>query len=159
MAYEADLRSFHAALSQSAPAGLIRSTSFRTGGQAPWLGGEPAYVDWYLLENSAALDVLNESAVSGLCEQPHYALTRGMAAGAGSLLNLRRGSPNLDGARAVTWLTKARDTPYADFDATYAAIRGSEAASLWRRSFVSAQRPSSASSALDRCRSPNLFVP
>jgi hypothetical protein len=140
-AYETDLRSFHAALSQSAPDGLVRSTSFRIGGQAPWLGGEPAYADWYVLETSAALDALNETAVSGPSQPPHHALTRAMAAGAGTLLNLRQGTLDLDAARTVTWLTKPRDTPYADFDATYTSIPRSESASLWRRAFVFGPTP------------------
>src|SRR5438094_6168553 len=93
--YEHLQRGFHSALAQSAPAGFHESVVFRLRGQAPWLGGDPAYADWYLLEDSAALDPLNVGAVSGVCEQPHAQLAQAMAAGAGSLFALRGPEPHL----------------------------------------------------------------
>src|SRR5437764_130248 len=87
--YESAQQSFHAALAHSAPAGFQQSATFRLEGQAPWLGGTPAYADWYLVTDSAALDPLNAAAVSGLCESPHAAVAKAMAAGAGSLFTER----------------------------------------------------------------------
>src|SRR5436190_22482295 len=91
--YEQYLRAFHAALAEARPAGFEASTAFRISGEAPWLTGSPAYADWYLLATSTALDALNAAAVHGVCEEPHTAVARAMAAGAGSLFSLRTGSP------------------------------------------------------------------
>jgi hypothetical protein len=138
--YERIQREFHAALGQSAPAGFLRSSVYRVEGKAPWLGGSPAYADWYLVADSAALDPLNVAAVTGVCEAPHAAVAQAMAAGAGSLFALRGDiNPDLLAAHCVTLLTKPRETPYADF---YAAVPASSAAtSLWRRMMVLGPTP------------------
>ena len=49
-AYESSLRGFHELLAKAKPEGLIRSSTFRVGER---------YDDWYLLEGSAAMDVIN----------------------------------------------------------------------------------------------------
>jgi hypothetical protein len=136
--YERLQRAFHAALAQAAPAGFHGSFVFRVDGKAPWLHGEPAYADWYLVENSAALDPLNVAAVSGVCEQPHAEVARAMAAGAGSLFALHgdRGPANLGTTRHVTWLTKPRSMPYDTFYATVASLPDAAQTSLWRRQMV-----------------------
>jgi hypothetical protein len=139
--YERDQRAFHHALAAAAPGGFRNSLVFRVGGEAPWLGGAPAYADWYLLETSTALDELNAAAVSGICEQPHRALTVAMSAGAGSLLTLRTGDPVLASSRAVTLLTKPRDLPYAEFDRLTAPVPGIDQAALWRRALVLGPTP------------------
>jgi len=50
--YEGLQRAFHAALGQSRPSGFQASFAFRLDGRAPWLGGTPAYADWYLVDDS-----------------------------------------------------------------------------------------------------------
>src|ERR671933_3051968 len=99
---------FHQGLRGAGIAEFRGSTSFRIDGQAPWLGGAPAYVDWYLLDSSAVLDTLNEAAVAGLRKGPHDVLARAMGAGAGSLLQARTSVDfaTLQGARWATWLAK-----------------------------------------------------
>ena len=139
--YEAEQRAFHQTLAQSAPSGLLESHVFSVSGDAPWLSGHPAYADWYVLDTAAAIDAINAAAVSGLCETPHRALTRSMAAGAGSLFTLRSGTPDLSSARAATLLTKPREMPYPDFDAIYAATPGATPATLWRRALVLGPTP------------------
>lgn len=136
-AYESAERDFHAALAQAAPDGFLRSAAFRVDGEAPWLAGTPAYSDWYLVQNSAALDPLNTAAVAGVCEEPHQRLTRGMAAGAGGLHQLRSGELNLADVRHATWLVKPRDMPYATFYQQLAPAPGS----LWRRQMVLGPTP------------------
>lgn len=137
--YEDLQRAFHSALRQASPAGFVRSYVFRVDGQAPWLGGAPAYADWYLVEDSAALDPLNVAAVSGICEASHAAVAHAMAAGAGGLFSLRGESvPDLAASRNVTFLTKPRDLPYADFYPTVPAVAG---ATLWRRTMVLGPAP------------------
>ena len=88
-AYEDLQRAFHRVLAQAAPTGFRGSFVFRLDGHAAWLGGTPAYADWYLVDGSAALDPLNVAAVSGACQEPHDRLARAAAAGVGSLLALR----------------------------------------------------------------------
>jgi hypothetical protein len=136
--YEQLQRDFHAALAQSAPTGFLRSCVYRLEGKAPWLGGSPAYADWYLVENSAALDPLNVAAVSGVCEAPHAKVAHAMAAGAGSLLTLRGDTADVNSARCLTWLTKPRPMPYTEF---YAAVRVNPGNSLWRRTMVLGPNP------------------
>src|SRR5580765_1368085 len=80
--YERGQLAFHRALAHAAPRGFLSSLTFRVSGTAAWLGGSPAYADWYLVDNSAALDPLNVAAVSGVCEAPHRQVAQAMAAGA-----------------------------------------------------------------------------
>jgi hypothetical protein len=145
--YEELQRAFHAALAAGAPAGFLSSCVFRLEGYAPWLSaasdqGAASYADWYLLENSAALDALNVAAVSGPCERPHAEVAQAMAAGAGSLFALR--SPevvqDLAAARHATFLTKPRSMPYAEFYSSVAAF-SPPASSLWRRALVLGPTP------------------
>jgi hypothetical protein len=137
--YEQIQREFHQALAQATSPGFQRSCVFRVDGKAPWLGGEPAYADWYLLENSAAMDPLNVAAVTGVCEAPHARVAHAMAAGAGSLFTLRGDTPpDLAAARTLTFLTKPRDMPYADF---YPAVSTPSPATLWRRTMVLGPTP------------------
>jgi hypothetical protein len=142
--YELLQREFHAALATAAPAGFVRSCVYRIGGKAPWLSENAAatYADWYLLESSAAIDAFNVAAVSGVCTESHAAVAHAMGAGAGSLFNLRTGSPNLDAARIATFLTKPRPAmSYDEFDAAVSAVRGSDSASVWRRALVLGPNP------------------
>src|SRR5205814_2166974 len=139
--YEQLQRAFHAALAQARPDAFQRSIVFRIDGVAPWLGGSPAYADWYLVEGSAALDPLNVAAVSGVCEQPHAQLAHAMAAGAGSLFGLRGSDPKIDTAGYATCLTKPRSMPYETFYAAAASLPDSQSSSLWRRQMVLGPTP------------------
>jgi hypothetical protein len=136
-AYEDLQRVFHRALAQTAPPGFRESVVFRIDGDAPWLGGTPAYADWYVLDGSAALDPLNVAAVSGACQGPHDRVAHAAAAGVGSLLALHGQQANVAAARHSTWLAKPKGMPYADF---YAALE-SVSESLWRRQMVLGPTP------------------
>jgi hypothetical protein len=138
-AYETLQREFHQTLAQAPPAGFVRSTVLRIdgGGGAAWLGGAPAYADWYLVEGSAALDALNAAAVSGARQAPHDRVAHAAEAGVGSLLGLHSGDADIECARVLTWLSKPRGLPYADF---YAALQG-VAGSVWRRQMVLGPAP------------------
>lgn len=146
--YERYERDFHTALAKAAPSGFLNSASFRIEGQAPWLGGAPAYADWYLVEDSAALDPLNTAAVSGVCETPHATVAQAMSAGAGSLFALhvdaaaaQPAQPTLPAATSLAFLTKPRDMPYATFYTTVASALQATSASLWRRTMVLGPTP------------------
>ena len=67
---------------------------------ANWLNtSDEAYEEWYLLDDSAAMDRLNDAAVSGACEEPHNRVAREAADGTGGLYRLREGLENLDQAK------------------------------------------------------------
>src|SRR5712664_1459627 len=74
--YESALTRFHAALASAPPSGFVRSTTFKVG---------DGYSDWYLVDGSAALDVLNEAAVSGARTSAHDAAARMAIDGVGKL--------------------------------------------------------------------------
>jgi hypothetical protein len=81
-AYEIALRSFHASLASEPPPGFISSSTYRVGG---------VYADWYLVDGSAALDVLNEAAVSRARSASHEAVAHMSTDGTGKLLALVSG--------------------------------------------------------------------
>ena len=132
-AYEQAQAAFHRRLAGAPPAGFLRSWSFRVGG-APWLKVADAYEDWYLLEDSAALDALNDAAVAPPAKGAHDAAAAG-AAGMGGLYRLRSGAPDPRSGPAL-WFHKPAGTSYGEI---YAAA-GSERA-LWRRQMVLGPAP------------------
>jgi hypothetical protein len=136
--YERLQQQFHRDLAQSTIDGFHGSTAFRVDGRAPWLGGSPAYADWYLLESSAALDALNEAAVSGMRKGPHDVLARAMGAGAGSLFQARTSTDfaAIQAARWATWVAKQKGMPYDPFYQRLQPITTQAGVSLWRRQMV-----------------------
>jgi hypothetical protein len=136
--YERLQEQFHRGLHDAAIKEFLGSTAFRIEGHAPWLGGEPAYADWYLLETSAGLDALNEAAISGLRKGPHDVLARAMGAGAGSLLQARApvDFTTIHAATYATWLAKPKGMPYDPFYQRLQPVTGQAGVSLWRRQMV-----------------------
>lgn len=84
--YEAAQLAFHAALAADPPDGFSASWILRTG-QLPWLRApsDPGYEDWYLVDGFAALDRLNDAAVSGGRRGPHDRAAAASASGAAGL--------------------------------------------------------------------------
>ncbi len=101
-AYEQAQVAFHRSLARSPPAGLRGSAVFRVA-EIPWLpppaGIAPGqahasyagYEDWYLLEDYAALGVLNQAAVGRGHRSAHDDVARRFGAGAGGLYGLIEG--------------------------------------------------------------------
>jgi hypothetical protein len=139
--YETDEALFQAAIADAAPSGLIAPATFRCSG-ATWVnGGGTGYEDCYLLDNSGALDPLNEAAVVGGRKQPHDRLAAGMEAGAGALYSLRSGMPSAVPAGDALWFSKARGVPYADFYERIRPLTDQPGATLWRRQMVLGPAP------------------
>jgi hypothetical protein len=113
--YESAHREFHAVLWKSKVAGLVGLRVFRLDA-IPWLAGKPGYEDWHLLEDSAALDVLNAAAISQARQLPHDKIASMAADGTAGLYGLRLGS--LNDARHAHWLSKPAGMNYRDFNAT-----------------------------------------
>ena len=127
------LLDFHQTLAANKPPGFHESVVFRIRG-ASWLNttGE-AYEEWYLLDDSAAMDPLNEAAVSGVCEAPHNKVAREAADGIGGLYRLRAGDEELSEARCAIWLSKPAGVSYKDFYATLQPLTSQPGVALWGR--------------------------
>jgi hypothetical protein len=131
--YVDHLRAFHETLAGNKPPGFQRSTVFRIR-DANWLktSGD-AYEEWYLLDDSAAMDRINDAAVSGACEQPHNRVAREAADGVGGLYRLRAGEENLDQARFAVWFSKPAGVSYNDFFASLQPLTSQPGVTLWGR--------------------------
>jgi hypothetical protein len=124
--YEDSLREFHAALASAAPSGFITSNTFRTA---------EGFSDWYMVESSAALDVLNAAAVTGARTAVHDAAARMAAGGVGKLFMLQAGQ-YMRGAAFEVRFSKPAGTSYAGLYARLKALTVIPGVSLWRRMMV-----------------------
>jgi hypothetical protein len=124
--YEDALRRFHAALASAHPSGFIKSTTYRIG---------DGYADWYLVANSAALDVLNDAAVSGVRGPAHDAAARLAADGTGKLMHLASGEPDLAAPYEVRF-SKPAGMPYRELYTQLEQWTDHADVSLWRRMMV-----------------------
>jgi hypothetical protein len=130
-AYEAALRRFHTALAGEPPPGFISSTTYRIGN---------GYADWYLVDNSAALDRLNEAAVKGARSSPHDAVAHMSADGAGKLLMLRSGSPRTEPGFEIRF-SKPAGMGYPELYERIMRWTDRAEVSLWRRMMVLGPAP------------------
>lgn len=124
--YEDGLGRFHAALAAAGVPGLVSSVTHRVGGQ---------YCDWYVVESSAALDGLNDAAVSGGRSGPHADVASQATKFAGKLLKLVAGDYDPD-ARVEVRFSKPRGMSYPDLYGLTAAWTDIPGVSLWRRMMV-----------------------
>lgn len=131
--YETRQRAFHAALAAAPSAGFRGSFSHALAG-AGWAnpGGE-AYEDWYLVDDSAALDPLNDAAISASRQTPHDAAAAGAAGGTAGLYSLRHGRVADAPPASAQWFGKPAGVSYARLDAELAPLVAAAGASLWTR--------------------------
>lgn len=130
--YEAGQRAFHAALASEPPPGFRRS--FSSGcSAAPWAaGGDPAYEDWYLVDDFAALGRLNEAAVTGSRADPHdgaAALAAGATAG---VFGLKAGTLMAQ-PQFASWFSKPAGMSYLELFARLQPVIEDTHAALWMR--------------------------
>jgi len=138
--YERAQRRFHEALAAAPSVGFARSQSAALRG-APWAaGGDEAYEDWYFVDVAAALDPLNQAAVSASRAAPHDAAAALARGGAAGLYTLRAGSP-VSAPRHAAWFAKPEGMSYAALDAALQPIIAAERASLWMRYMVLGPTP------------------
>jgi hypothetical protein len=131
--YVNHLLNFHQTLAANKPNGFQQSIVFRIRG-ATWLNtNDEAFEEWYLLDDSAAMDHLNDAAVSGVCEEPHNRVARQAADGTGGLYRLRAGDGELTAARYALWLSKPAGVPYKDFYTALERLTSQPGVSLWGR--------------------------
>jgi hypothetical protein len=126
IAYEAGLRSFHASLAAAPPSGFLGSSSFRVGG---------GYADWYLVEDSAALDSLNQAAIGAAALSSHDTVANMSAVGAGKLFTLVSGEPRTESG-FETRFSKPKGMAYRELYERLKALTDRPDVSLWRRMMV-----------------------
>ena len=132
-AYVEHLVAFHQTLAANKPVGFQQSVVFRIRG-ASWLNtSDEAYEEWYLLDDSAAMDPLNEAAVTGVCEEPHNKVARQAAGGTGGLYRLRAGREDLAQTTSAIWLSKPDGVSYKDFYATLEPLTSKQTTAVWGR--------------------------
>jgi len=143
--YEHATAAFHRSLAHSPPAGFLASAAYRAP-QLPWPDDADAssgdwYEDWYLVEDFAALGVLNQAAVGRGHRTPHDEVARRMGRAAGGLYGLLEGTVELARKRVAVWVARP---PRANAP-TFADLLGDgmdpRRAGLLRRSLVLSPAP------------------
>ncbi len=140
-AYQDYLLHFHQVLATHRAEGFHTSRVFLLE-QAPWVGrSEQTYEDWYIVENSAALDLLNEGAVSGFCKEPHHQVAQWAAGGTGGLYRLHAGDLNTLAPRVTHWFAKPVGMTYETLYEILASTIKQTGGSLWQRQMVLSPAP------------------
>ena len=139
--YESRLEAFQESLLANAPPGYRRAAVFRHA-PAPWLPDDACrYADWYLVDGGAALDALNEAAVSPACRAAHDAAARRAAGGTAGLYTLRGGVLRAGEIRIATWFSKPAGMGFEALDACVAECAQARPYELWRRRMVLGPTP------------------
>ena len=139
-AYAERLAAFHDMLARNAPQGFLGSAAFRSGA-APWVPGEESYEDWYLTDGSAALDPLNDAAISGARKAPHDAAAAAARGGIAGLYRLRLGSGEVAAARHARWISKPEGMSYEVFHAALEPLAARPNSGLWGRQMTLGPTP------------------
>jgi len=131
-AYESAQLSFQRALATSSSTGFIRSFSHAVAG-APWAnqGGE-AYEDWYLVRDAAALDPLEEAAITAGRKAAHDVAASLAAAGTAGLYQIKLGSAPT-APRSAQWFSKPAGVSYGQLYAAVEPALAPVGGSLWMR--------------------------
>jgi hypothetical protein len=139
-AYDAAQVHFHHSLAAHPPGGFVGSACLRA--QLPWLGdGGAGYEDWYVLEDFAALGVLNEAAVGRGHATAHDAAARTMGDGTGSVYRLLDGFPSFAAVRLATWITPASGRADPLLEDFLVDGMAAQEAMLWRRQLALGPAP------------------
>ena len=131
-AYEAAIVRFHRSLAAHPPAGFVRSVSLRAEG-LEWLGGGDGYEDWYVVEDFAAIGVLNEAAVARRHLTAHDEAARRAGPATGAIFRLLEGSAAPAEARVAVWVDKPRGVESPVLAALLGDGMDATHAGLWQR--------------------------
>jgi hypothetical protein len=148
--YEHAQLAFHRSLARARPQGLRCSALFRID-ELPWAprsggdDGAPArYEDWYLLDDYAALGVLNEAAVGRGHRSAHDQAARRYGGGTAALYALAEGDrtdSSLIQATVAIWVTRPAGDPRRGLGDLLGDGMDPQHASLWRRQLVLGPAP------------------
>jgi hypothetical protein len=139
-AYERALEQFHRSLAHQAPAGFRGSASFRapelpwpaaSGGRSP--AGEGGYEDWYLLDDWAALGVLEEAAVSHGHVDAHDKVAGQAGFATSGVYRFLEGHAGLDQAHLAVWVARSPGHEHPSLSALLGDGMDPKLDGLWRR--------------------------
>jgi hypothetical protein len=173
-AYERAQLAFQRSLARTRPMGMCGSAVFRLA-EIPWLAGAETetgaetgagadgdgdsnaagYEDWYLLDDFAALGVLNEAAVGHGHRSRHDDVARRYGEGTASLYGLiegDRGADLLAAAAVAVWVARAPGATQRMTGEMLGDGVDPAHASLWRRHLVLGPAPEFCLLADDRSR-------
>ena len=124
--YEAGLRHLHVALREAGVPGFVGSRTVQVG---------DGYCDWYVVETSAALDYLNDAAVTGSRLPLHDAVARYAVNFTGKLMQLAAGRYDPEALVEIRF-SKPRGMSYSDLYRRLEPWTVRPDTSLWRRMLV-----------------------
>jgi hypothetical protein len=153
-AYERAQMGFHRSLHRAPPVGLCGSAVVRVA-QLPWVPAQGAdrgaYEDWYVVEDYAALGVLNGAAVGRGHRTAHDEAARLLGAGAGGLYALVEGERSEVGecaglesigqASHAVWVARPPGSKHGIVGELLGDGMDRRHASLWRRQLVLGPAP------------------
>jgi len=154
--YEARQRAFQDALAADKPPGYLGGTSVRLTGASWAADGGPAYEDWYLVADMAALERLNEAAVTAGRTAPHDAVASLAAGGTAGLYGLRAGDPLALPAFAA-WFAKPAGMSYPALTQAVAPLMRTSACALWSRRMTLGPTPEFCLQSMTPVELPNGF--
>jgi hypothetical protein len=141
--YETRLAEFHARLRSFPPERFLSSTSARITG-ARWTPNTAVhqnYEDWYLVEDFAALGLLNEAAVSEARKNPHDLVANLAGGGNAGLYALVSGDVLAEPPATNLWFAKPSGTSHAHFHSALDEALSTTPHTLWQRQMVFGPAP------------------
>ncbi len=134
--YERALQAFHRSLAAHSPQGFQQSWSLAVQ-ELPWANrGQSAYEDWYLVDDFAALGILNEAAVSPPHGEAHQVVAHMAGDGKGGVYALAQGTVEPAQMRYALWFSKPAGMTYAVCLQQLASLTNQPDAALWQRQMV-----------------------
>jgi hypothetical protein len=157
--YERRQQRFHSALRAAPPQGFLGSRSFAIRGASWAASGGEAYEDWYLVEDSAALDPLNQAAITAPRQTAHDAAAAGAEGGTAGLYSLRRGSMSETAPTRAAWFSKPSGMSYDQLFSAIEPLLPSTAGACWCRQMVLGPTPEFCLQSSAPVRLPAPFTP
>lgn len=131
--YEAALQAFQQSLAMNPPQGFQQSWVLAVQGLSWANRGQAAYEDWYLVDDFAALGIINEAAVNAPHAETHNVAAHMASNGKGGVYALAQGACDPAQIHFAAWFSKPAGTTYADCLQQLAAITNQPGAALWLR--------------------------
>jgi hypothetical protein len=138
--YEHSVERFHRSLAARPPQGLRGSACYRAV-ELPWLGHAAGYEDWYLVEDFAALGVLNEAAVGRGHRTAHDRAARQAGDATGGLYRLCEGAPDVADARVAVWVQRPPSSSAPELGSLLGDGMDPLHAGLWQRQLTLGPAP------------------
>jgi hypothetical protein len=157
--YEQRQQRFHSALRAAPSRGFRSSRSFAISG-ASWAGsGGEAYEDWYLVEDSAALDPLNQAAITAPRQLSHDAAAAAAEGGTAELYSLRRGSVGDTIPSRAAWFSKPAGMSHDQLFSALEPLLHPVSGALWCRQMVLGPTPEFCLQSSAPVTLPEAFMP